>query len=114
MASLLQLFEQSAGRDFWDKKNASDSYLDQAAMQVISKGLEIRPDRTDGDTFWDDFIAVISNNSEGASKLLGVNRDSISKWTQRIREGLKRNKENNSSEISKDNMLQTGDQNIAP
>jgi cobalamin biosynthesis Mg chelatase CobN len=109
MASLLKLWEQSAqGRDFWDKKRGNHEHLDEEAMQIISRGLEVRPDRTDGNTFWDDFMSVISNNSEGASKLLGVNRDTIAKWNQRIREGLKRIREENAAKDSKDNMTQTG------
>lgn len=109
MASLLRLWEQTKpGRDFWDnKKDLAD--LDEDAMQVVIRGLEIRPDRTDGNTFWDDFIAVLGNNSEGASHLLGVNRDVVAGWTSKIREALKRVRDENTAPEDQADMVQTGD-----
>lgn len=77
-------------------------------MSLIVRGLEVRPDRTDGKTFWDDFVSVLGNNSEGASKLLGVDRDVVAGWSARIKEGLKRVREENASEDDKTEMVPTG------
>lgn len=77
-------------------------------MSVIKRGLEIRPDRTDGNTFWDDFVTVLGNNSEGASKLLGVSRDVVSGWSSKIKAALDRVREENESDDTKKNMIQTG------
>lgn len=92
------------GRDFWDNRSSAGD-LDDMAMSIIKRGLEIRPDRADGDTFWDDFINVISNNSESASRLLGVNSSVISKWTTRIRKAVDEVRDQNAG----DDMVKTGD-----
>jgi hypothetical protein len=108
MSSLLRLWEQTKdGRDFWDDKEKSVE-LNKEAMQVLQRGLEIRPDRLEGNTFWDDFISVLGNNSDGAANLLGVGRDVISKWSSLIRTGLKKIREDNASEKKKNDMIQTG------
>jgi hypothetical protein len=111
MASFRQLYEMSRkpGRDFWDHRKDDVSSLDDQAMSIVLRGLEIRPDRTDGNTFWDDFINVISNNSEGASRLLGVNRDVIAGWSSKVRKAIDRVREENSSSEERANMIQTGD-----
>jgi len=94
------------GRDFWDHKKSDKSHLDDQSMSVIHRGLEIRPDRTEGNTFWDDFVSVLGNNSEGASKLLGVSTDIIAGWSSRIKEGLAKTREDNEGE--KKPMVKTG------
>lgn len=78
----------------WDGKKKT-SHLDDKAMSVINRGLEVRPDRTEGNTFWDDFISVLGNNSEGASSLLGVSTDIIAGWSSKIKEALKRIRDEN-------------------
>jgi hypothetical protein len=108
MASFRTICEaMESGQDFWDKRK-DDSDLDERAMAVILRGLEIRPDRTDGNTFWDDFVAVLANNSENASHLLGVKPDVISRWSSKIRQGIKITREKNASEEDKKEMVPTG------
>lgn len=107
MASFQSICEsRSLGRDFWDvKRNASE--VDEKAKQVILRGLEIRPQREDGQTFWDDFISVISNNGENAAALLGVTSDVVSKWSSKIRDIVDKVRDENSSSERSD-MTQTG------
>lgn len=95
--------ENSIGNDTWTKDKKED--LSQNAVNLIKKGLDIRPDRSDGKTFWDDFINVLSNNSEDAADLLNVNRDVISSWSSKIREGIKKAEENN---IGRTSLSKTG------
>ena len=87
----------SPGRDFWHS-HQDDEVNDEQAKNVILRGLEIRPDRTEGNTFWDDFVAVISNNGEGASRLLGVSSDVISGWSNKIKTAVKKVREDNASD----------------
>lgn len=104
--SFLKLWEQSQpGRDFWDNKK--NNPLSDNAIQVIVRGLQSRPDRADGKTFWDDFISVIGNNSEGASELFGVNREIVSNWAAQVRKGLDKVKEESESR-DKSKMIDTG------
>ncbi len=96
------------GRDFWDKKRP-ESHLDDQSISLIKRGLEVRPDRSEGNSFWDDFITVIGNNSEGAAKLLGVSRDVVAGWSSKVREGLNRVRDENDNEDKKPEMSKTGD-----
>ena len=113
MASFHELCERiKPGQDLWDHgKSAPD--LDEPAMSVIQRGLEIRPDRTDGKTFWDDFIEVIGNNGEGAAHLLGVNSEVISGWSGKIKKAMKKVREDNAPNDEKSQMTQTGDTNVS-
>lgn len=107
MASFRKMCEDMRpGRDFWDRRRDHDGGLDERAMAVITRGLEVRPERSDGDTFWDDFVSVIANNSDDAAHLLGVSSSTISRWAARIREGLDLARERNSGDTE---MVQTGD-----
>lgn len=98
------------GRDFWDKNKQDSVELDQQSMDVIKRGLEIRPDRTDGNTFWDDFISVIANNSDGSSRLLGVSSAIVSRWASKIKEAMDMVREQNASEEDSGEMLNTGEE----
>lgn len=108
MASFHYVYESMTGRDSWDGKKSDSADLDEKAMSVIQRGLEIRPDRAEGDTFWDDFIKVIGNNSDGASRLLGVSPDVILRWTSKIREAMKKVREDNDGSDERADMIQTG------
>lgn len=96
------------GQDFWDRGKDDSSEIDEKSMSVILRGLEIRPDRTEGNTFWDDFISVFTNNSDGASKLLGIKPEVISGWAGKIREGVKRAREETAASDERADMIQTG------
>lgn len=109
-----RLWESSQGRDFWtggSKKPAPE--LDHASREMVQRGLEVRPDREDGKTFWDDFIDVMSQNSDAASRLLGVPVESVAKWPQTIRKLLSAIRQDNDSDEPKkrdrSEMIQTGD-----
>ena len=110
MTSFFNLYESSqkeAGKDFWFKPDDNDE-----GVEVIKRGLEIRPDRTEGNTFWDDFIGVFGQNTEDAAKFLGVPRDKIAKWPGKVRRMLDSVRSQNENEEAKKNkkahMLPTG------
>lgn len=109
MSSFYSLFEGSqkeAGKDFWFKPPQDDQ-----GLEMIQRGLEIRSDRTDGNTFWDDFISVIGQNTEDAAKLLGVSHDKIARWPGKIHRMLdmvRAENENDDDKKKKSHMLPTG------
>ena len=109
MASFRAVCEamRKPGQDFWDYKK-EDTDMDEKSMSVILRGLEIRPDRSEGNTFWDDFISVFTNNSDAASKLLGIKPEVISRWASKIREGVKKAREENAASEERADMIQTG------
>lgn len=110
MASFYKLCEDAkVGRDFWTGglKN-NDPEGNPASKQMVLRGLEIRPEREEGSTFWDDFISVMTGNAEGASKLLGVPQDTIAKWPQTIRELLNQVRDEN-AEKERSDMVKTGE-----
>jgi len=108
MSSFYQLCE-NIKRDLWFPPTEE---LEEDSLEVIQRGLEIRSDRSDGNTFWDDFISVIGNNTEATSKLLGVSPDRLARALQKIKSGLKKVRESNdqtdSAKKKKNQMLPTG------
>lgn len=104
MASFQKVWESSVGRDFWD--GVEDEDVSESSKNLISLGLQIRSDRKDGKTFWDDFINVIVNNSEDASDLLGIESSKVSSWANKIKKILEEVK--NQDKKSRSNMSLTG------
>ncbi len=92
MTSFGYLSEAAAiGRDYWFKPVRSTDLA--AADKLIERGLAARPDRADGETFWDDFIDVFGTNAEQAAALLGVSPDLVARWPDRVRKALGRVRE---------------------
>lgn len=104
MLSFHSLYESSQQpRDTWFKPKADPGY------DIIKKGLEVRPDRTDGETFWDDFIAIFGQNSDEAAKLLDVSRDKVASWPGKIKKALDiARRETENEDPKKKTMLPTG------
>ena len=105
--TICEAMKRKPGQDFWDHKKDDKLQIDDQAMSVIQKGLNIRPDRADGNTFWHDFITVIGNNTEEAASLFGINSNVVATWSGKIRKALKEVKEENSPNDKK--MTPTGD-----
>lgn len=76
-------------------------------LRLITKGIEIRPDRKDGKTFWDDFLSVLTANPEVTAKLLNIRKESISTWRSKINKLLPRVKEATKEKHRKNTMLST-------
>jgi hypothetical protein len=112
MASFFNMYEaaqRDTGKDFWFKPPAADD----EGTEVIQRGLEIRADRTDGNTFWDDFIGVMGQNTEEAAKLLSVPRDKVAKWPGKIKRLLDMVRQENvdkETKKKKAHMMPTGNQ----
>lgn len=89
---------------------------DNLAVEAIKKGLDLRSNTKEGQTFWDDFMRL-SGNSKALGHLLGVDPIQVTKWRSRINEYLKqvladrKNDELNSNKRNR--MTTTGDGNRA-
>lgn len=105
--SFQKLWEDS--RDNWYPAQTDEQ--GKNAMDVIHRGMEMRPDRADGATFWDDFMSIAGSNSQGLSDLLGVGQDVVNSWSGKIRKGLESAK--NKPDDKKTKMLSTGIDNQA-
>ena len=104
--SFQELWENSkkgVGRDFWDGKRE----VNDQGLSTIKKGLEVRPDRADGNSFWDDFITVVGNNIEGVANLLEVKPDVVSRWPGKVKEALSQVKQSGDDD-KKTEMMPTG------
>lgn len=99
--SFFSLYESSR-QDNWFKSD------DDGGFEVIQKGLELRSDRTDGNTFWDDFIAIFGQNTDEAAKLLGVPQDKVAKWPNKIKKLLTMVRQENDDYKKKSHMIKTG------
>jgi hypothetical protein len=56
---------------------------DNLAVEAIKKGLDLRSNTKEGQTFWDDFMRIIGN-SKALGHLLGVDPIQVSKWREKI------------------------------
>lgn len=88
-----------------------DSGEETRGMQVVRSGLSLR-DKEDGPTFWEDFINVCSD-ADGMATLLGVKRESVTTWAQRIRDVIekveKHDQQSPDKEEEKEELIPTGD-----
>jgi len=93
----------------WEDLNgdASEAGLDDETRSFVERGLQIRPDRGEGDTFWDDFMLIFGNNMSAAASFLGVSVSCLSRWPGKIKSALEQiRKENKPKERS--DMTHTG------
>lgn len=111
LASLRQILESmdAVGRDFWDDP-AKPDFDERVVTEFIKRGLEIRPERDDGKSFWDDFLLIFGQNPDGGAELFGVREESISRATTRVRKLVKEISQENdqSGKRKKRVMLHTG------
>lgn len=77
--------------------------------QVETKIIAIRAGNNLSNDFWDDFLKLC-NQSHALSDLLGVRREVIASWPQRIREGIAQVEKLDGSEASlkKATLITTG------
>lgn len=112
--SFYKLYDDMVRAKRAEKKLLAESEapdVDDQIKAIINRGIEIRPDRADGQTFWDDFLKVINGNPDAASKLLGVSRETMAQWPSKIREALAviRAGNDHAGKKKKKTMLTTGD-----
>jgi hypothetical protein len=85
---------------------------DNLAIEAIKKGLDLRSNTKEGQTFWDDFMRV-TGNSKALGHLLGVDPLQVTKWRERVNRYYKqvmaerKNDEQNKQKRNK--MVNTGD-----
>jgi hypothetical protein len=56
---------------------------DNLAVEAIKKGLDLRANTKEGQTFWDDFMRV-TGNAKALGHLLGVDPIHVLKWRERV------------------------------
>lgn len=56
---------------------------DNLSIEAIKKGLDLRSNTKEGQTFWDDFMRV-TGNAKGLGQLLGVDPILVMKWRERV------------------------------
>lgn len=85
---------------------------DNLAVEAIKKGLDLRSNVKEGQTFWDDFMRV-TGNARALGHLLGVDPVQVMKWRERVNKYYKqvmaerKNDEQNKQKRNK--MIPTGD-----
>lgn len=89
--------------EFFEK---NDNAEDEGLLRLINKGLEVNSDRQQ--TFWDDFLNVMTADPEKTSELLEISREVISKWRPKIKKMVEKVKEKNKNYKKKNKMLDTG------
>lgn len=109
--SSFQKLSESLGQDLWG--DSKPKFDERAVEELIKRGFEIRPDRSDGKNFWDDFLLLLGQNQSGAAELFGVRPDVISRATTRARKAMKKVREENDYSDKREkrerrNMLHTG------
>ena len=106
MLSFADLYEQM---DSARKSPLMDSGDDSQAVQLVRAGEQLRKEGEN--SFWDDFLSLLSN-SQGFADLLKVSSDSVVSWGERIRdarEKLGKEDGTSSSEDEEKEVMPTGD-----
>lgn len=89
---------------------------DNLAIEAIKKGLDLRSNTKEGQTFWDDFMRI-TGNSKALGHLLGVDPVQVTKWRSRVYQYLKQvlaDRKNDELNANKRHqMITTGDGNRA-
>jgi hypothetical protein len=75
------------GADRWDEKPPSND-LGEDSINLIKRGIELRPDISEGQTFWDDLLNLFGANRASAAKLFGVDQASIDSILMHVRKAL--------------------------
>lgn len=74
LARICQLMENSALMGDKD---------DNLAIEAIKKGLDLRSNVKEGQTFWDDFMRV-TGNAKALAHHLGVSEVEVASWRQKV------------------------------
>lgn len=85
---------------------------DNLAVEAIKKGLDLRSNMKEGQTFWDDFMRV-TGNATALGHLLGVDPTQVAKWRARIsryyKEVMADRKNDEQNKQKRNKMVNTGD-----
>jgi hypothetical protein len=85
---------------------------DNLAVEAIKKGLDLRSNTKEGQTFWDDFMRV-TGNARALGHLLGVDPIHIMKWRERVNKIYKQvladRKNDELNKNKRNRMINTGD-----
>jgi hypothetical protein len=85
---------------------------DNLAIEAIKKGLDLRSNTKEGQTFWDDFMRV-TGNSKALGHLLGVDPVQVMKWREKVKKYYDQVKsDRKTDELNKNKrnrMINTGD-----
>jgi len=85
---------------------------DNLAVEAIKKGLDLRSNTKEGQTFWDDFMRV-TGNAEALGHLLGVDPTQVAKWRGKVnkyyRQVMADRKSEDLNKNKRNKMVSTGD-----
>lgn len=103
LAKICQLMENSALMGDKD---------DNLAVEAIKKGLDLRSNVKEGQTFWDDFMRV-TGNAKALAHLLGVSEVDVASWRQKIsryyKQVMAERKNDEQNKQKRNKMVNTGD-----
>lgn len=85
---------------------------DNLAVEAIKKGLDLRSNTKEGQTFWDDFMRV-TGNAKALGHLLGVDPVHVMKWREKVnriyKQVLADRKNDELNKNKRNKMTNTGD-----
>jgi hypothetical protein len=88
---------------------------DNLAVEAIKKGLDLRSNTKEGQTFWDDFMRV-TGNAKALGHLLGVDPVQVMKWREKVnkyyRQVMADRKNDELNKNKRNKMINTGDHRV--
>jgi hypothetical protein len=85
---------------------------DNLAVEAIKKGLDLRSNTKEGQTFWDDFMRI-TGNAKALGQLLGVDPVHVMKWREKVnkyyRQVMAERKSDELNKNKRNRMVNTGD-----
>jgi hypothetical protein len=89
---------------------------DNLAVEAIKKGLDLRSNVKEGQTFWDDFMRV-TGNAKALGHLLGVSEVQVAQWRSKVnqyyRQVMAERKSDEQNKQKRNKMVNTGDNPVA-
>lgn len=94
-----------------DQKDNPESLLgsgdESPAMQVVRHGMNLS---SDDYNFWDDFLNLVNNNTDGVADLLDIQREKVGLWSGKINELIEKikNVDSRKNDKKRSEVISTG------